>query len=140
MDKTVLLNTSAQQGLQWIFGPGDAPWYQGAAESLIKAVKRCFMFSVGNRRLSTSEFQTVCTEDANTLNERPLGLLPSIDSDISILTPNCQLIRRPFAKNPGQCSSDNSLKTCSSGCCFRGLLEGVNRTLRSHTCVSTEVA
>ena len=111
MDKTVLLNTSAQQGLQWIFGPGDAPWYQGAAESLIKAVKRCFMFSVGNRRLSTSEFQTVCTEAANTLNERPLGLLPGTDSDISILTPNCQLIGRPFAKNPGQWSSDNSLKS-----------------------------
>lgn len=111
MDKTVLQNTSAEQGLQWIFGPGDAPWYQGAAESLIKAVKRCFIFSVGNKRLSPSEFQTVCTEAANTLNERPLGILPGTDSDISILTPNCQLIGRPFAKNPGQWSSDNSLKS-----------------------------
>lgn len=111
MDKAVLVSAGAEQGLKWIFGPGDAPWYQGAAESLIKTVKRCFTFAIGSKRLSTSEFQTACTDAANTLNERPLGRLPDSDYDINILTPNCQLIGRPYSSNTGNWSSDNSLKS-----------------------------
>lgn len=110
MDKGPIKTTSTENGLQWEFGPGDSPWYQGAAESLIKTVKRCFKFSMSNRRLSPTEFLTICTEAANTLNERPLGLLPDSDSEINILTPNCQLIGRPFIKNPGSWNTDYSLR------------------------------
>ena len=31
-----------------------------------------------------------------------MGTLPSFDADVNILTPNVQLIGRPYAKNPGR--------------------------------------
>ena len=35
------------------------------------------------------------------MNERPLGIKPGLDSAIQLLTPNCLLIGRCTAKNPG---------------------------------------
>ena len=58
------------------------------------------MFAVGKRRLSVPEFLTVCSEAANLLNERPIGTLPSADSDLSVLTPNSLLLGRATSKNP----------------------------------------
>lgn len=43
---------------------------------------------------------TVCYEVANLINERPIGLLPDIDSNINVLTPNCMLLGRATASNP----------------------------------------
>jgi hypothetical protein len=91
----------SEKGLQWIFGPADSPWHQGAAESLVKSVKRGLDLTVHNQRLSFSEFSTVCSEVANTLNERPIGVLPGVDAEISMLTPNSLLLGRSMGKNPG---------------------------------------
>ena len=99
----------AENGLTWVFGPADSPWYQGAVESLVKSVKRAIHFAISNQRLSVQEFLTVCSETANLLNERPIGTLPSADSEINILTPNSLLLGRATAKNPGgwqPCSRD----------------------------------
>jgi hypothetical protein len=101
MDKTAIQKASTGQGTEWRFGPADSPWYQGAAESLIKGIKKCMRFSIGKKRLSASEFSTACYDVSNIINERPLGTSPGTDSAISILTPNFLLIGRPFAKNPG---------------------------------------
>jgi hypothetical protein len=101
MDKTALNRVGAENGTSWIFGPPDSPWHQGAVEALIKSVKRSIHFAVHNQRLSPVEFLTICAQVSNLLNERPIGSLPGSDSEISILTPNCLLIGRPFAKNPG---------------------------------------
>lgn len=101
MNQETLLKTSVGHGTEWRFGPADSPWHQGAAEALVKAVKRSLKFSMGSKRLTPSEFSTVCYETANLVNERPLGILPSEDSDVTILTPNCLLIGRPFSRNPG---------------------------------------
>ena len=38
---------------------------------------------------------------ANSLNERPIGILPSSDSIMNILTPNALLLGRTTADNPG---------------------------------------
>ena len=88
-------------GLQWVFGPADSPWHQGAVEALVKTAKRAIRLAINNQRLSASEFSTICCEVTNTINERPLGLLPSLDSDINVLTPNCLLMGRATASNPG---------------------------------------
>ena len=101
MNKSLIKRKCSENGMEWIFGPGDSPWYQGAVESLIKGVKRSFKVSIGNKRLSAQEFQTACTEIANLMNERPLGIKPGLDSPIQLLTPNCLLIGRCTAKNPG---------------------------------------
>ena len=99
------INEAAQQvgtknGLEWIVGPADSPWHQGAVEALVKSAKRALNLAIHDQRLSMHEFLTVCTEAANILNERPLGLLPSIDSEINVLTPNCLLLGRATAANP----------------------------------------
>jgi hypothetical protein len=83
-----------------VFGSADSPWHQGAVESLVKAAKRAIVYAVGKRRLTVPEFLTVCTETANLLNERPIGTLPSSDSDLNVLTPNSLLLGRSTAKNP----------------------------------------
>ena len=99
-------------GMDWVVGPADSPWHQGAVESLVKTAKRAIDLSIHNQRLSASEFLTVCTEAANTINERPIGLLPSLDSSINVLTPNCLLLGRATSSNPGNWQpGDPSFKT-----------------------------
>ena len=91
---------SVQNGFTWVFGPANSPWHQGAVDSLIKAGKRAIHFSVSNQRLSVSEFLTVCCEVSNLLTERPIGVKPSVDSTINVLTPNSLLLGRATASNP----------------------------------------
>ena len=69
-------------------------------ESLVKSVKSALDVALCGQRLSVPEFLTVCTEAANLVNERPLGLLPSLDSQINVLTPNCLLLGRSTSVNP----------------------------------------
>jgi len=111
LEKDSVYKVSTEHGTEWRFSPADSPWRQGAAESLIKSVKRAIKLSIHDQRLSPSEFLTLCTEVSNILNERPLGTLPSEDDNISILTPNMQLIGRPFIKNPGRWKQASSAKT-----------------------------
>ena len=77
----------------------------------MKAAKRALKFCMADHRLSGSEFSSVCARVANLLNERPLGTLPSVDSEINILTPNCLLLGRSFASNPGGWAQPGSLKS-----------------------------
>lgn len=49
---------------------------------------------MSNQRLSVAEFLTVCSEVSNLLNERPIGVKPSEDSIINVLTPNSLLLGR----------------------------------------------
>ena len=111
MQKDTIYKISTDNGTEWRFSPADSPWRQGAAESLIKAAKRAIKLAIHDHRVSPTEFLTLCTEIASILNERPLGTLPSIDSTINILTPNVQLIGRPFKSNPGGWNSVSSVKS-----------------------------
>ncbi|KAL9987899.1 hypothetical protein ACROYT_G002279 [Oculina patagonica] len=112
IDRESLQKDSAQNGSTWVFGPADSPWHQGAVESLIKAAKRAIHFSVSNQRLSVPEFLTVCCEVSNLLNERPIGVKPSVDSVINALTPNSLLLGRATASNPmGWQPCDTSIVT-----------------------------
>ncbi|CAB4041710.1 PREDICTED: uncharacterized protein LOC107333192 [Paramuricea clavata] len=101
IDRQSLHKSGTENGLTWIFGPADSPWYQGAVESLVKSAKRAIHFAINNQRLSVQEFMTVCSEATNLLNEKPIGTLPSADSELNILTPNSLLLGRATAKNPG---------------------------------------
>ena len=92
---------SAKHGTTWSGGPADSPWYQGAAEALIKSTKNALNFSIGKSRLSPFELQTALYEVANLLNERPLGYMSPITEDISIITPNSLLLGRTLCANPG---------------------------------------
>lgn len=102
IDRGKLHKNGVENGLTWVFGSADSPWHQGAVESLVKAAKRAIAYAVGKRRLTVPEFLTVCTEAANLVNERPIGTLPSCDSELNVLTPNSLLLGRSTAKNPGK--------------------------------------
>ena len=71
-DKRVIKD-GAQSGTKWIFGPADSPWHQGAAESMVKTVKKCLQFAVHSQRLTPAEYLTISYEIANLVNERPIG-------------------------------------------------------------------
>lgn len=104
-----MISTLSQKGTRWIFGPADSPWYQGAAEALIKSAKFALSISVRKSRLSFAELLTVFTEAANLLNERPIGIMPDVDNDMKILTPNSLLLGRSTAMNPGGIDASASL-------------------------------
>ena len=101
----------APKGLQWVFGPADSPWYQGAAEALIKSTKNALKLSMGSSRLSVPEALTVFTEAANLLNERPIGTLPSPESPVNVLTPNMLLLGRSMAINPGNFEAHTTINS-----------------------------
>ena len=86
-EKAGLLN-----GMRWVVGPAESPWHQGAVESMVKAAKHAIHMAIHNVRLSMPEILTVFSEVANTINERPIGRLPGVDSAINVLTPNCLLL------------------------------------------------
>ena len=109
IDRESLIGHGASHGVTWHFGPGDSPWHQGAAEALIKSVKRAFYTAYRKQRLSITELLTAFTEIANLLNERPIGIMPSPESEINILTPNLLLLGRSSSMNPGSYEAEPSL-------------------------------
>jgi hypothetical protein len=111
VDRGALVQAGSNVGVEWKFGPADSPWYQGAVEALVKSAKRAIDLSVRGHRLSVSEILTVFTQAADLLNERPLGVMPGLDCEISILTPNSLLLGRSSSKNPGIYTSSPSLKS-----------------------------
>ena len=101
LDQDTLNSIGVHKGLEWNFGPADSPWYQGAAEALIKCAKKAITLAIGHQRMSAVELLTVFSEAANLMNERPIGFLPSPDSHLNILTANSLLLGRSTAINPG---------------------------------------
>ena len=101
IDKDAVKRAGASTGTEWVFGPADSPWYQGAAESLIKSAKKAITVSIGSSRVSAPEMLTAFYGIADMLNSRPIGFIPGPDSPINILTPNCLILGRSSSSNPG---------------------------------------
>lgn len=95
-------NLGLQQGMTWSFNKSaNAPWQNGACESLIKSVKRLLAIAVGENILSFGELQTVLYEVANILNEWPIGLKPGYDISLgTYLCPNDLLLGRASSRVP----------------------------------------
>lgn len=47
LDHNLIKQSGFSHGTHWIFGAPDAPWHQGAVESLVKSAKRAIHFAVG---------------------------------------------------------------------------------------------
>ena len=63
-DWEFLQKYGVKYGTEWEFSPADAPWYNGAAGSLVKTVKRALSAAVGEQIMTFSELQTVMYEAA----------------------------------------------------------------------------
>ncbi|XP_068674368.1 uncharacterized protein [Montipora foliosa] len=88
------------EGFEWIFTSADAPWQNGVTEALIRSVKRAINASIGDSILTFSELQTVLSEVANLLNERPIGRHPTSPDDGTYLCPNDLLLGRATSRVP----------------------------------------
>ena len=103
-------NFGLQQGMTWSFNKSaNAPWQNGACESLIKSVKRLLVIAIGENVLSFGELQTVLFEVSNILNERPIGLKPGYDISLgAYLCPNDLLLGRASNRVPSGPMVDTS--------------------------------
>ena len=81
-----------KKGLEWKFSPTDGPWQNEWSEALVKSAKKAIVVSVGCQVLTVPEFQTVCFEEANLVNERPIGRHPTDPNDGVYLCPNHLLL------------------------------------------------
>ena len=89
-----------ERSTAWEFSPPDGPWYNGAAESMVKSVKRALNAAIGVNILKFSELQTCLFEAAEIVNERPIGIHPASPSDGVYLSPNDLLLGRSSPKIP----------------------------------------
>ena len=95
-----IMDFGASKGIEWVFSPGDAPWWNVCVESLIKSVKKGIHHAIGMQRISFSEMLTVMFEVANLVNERPVGTKPNSASDFTYLCPNDLLLGRSSSRIP----------------------------------------
>lgn len=101
------------EGVIWKYNrPSDAPWYNGASESLIKSVKRNLCIAIGDSVLTFGELQTALFNVASMMNERPIGVKPCFNLELgNYLCPNDLLLGRATVNCPqGTYGSDGDHK------------------------------
>ena len=77
LDWEVIRQYGYPYGTSCCFSPASAPWYNGAAEALIKSVKIALQATIGENVLTFTEMQTTLFEAAQLVNQRPIGAHPS---------------------------------------------------------------
>ena len=75
------------RGISWDFNVPKAPWTRGIVERLVRSTKRCLKKKLGRARLSYEELDTICSEIATTINNRPLTYIDN-DSIQDAVSPN----------------------------------------------------
>ena len=98
LDWNNIKSCGSDMNLEWVFSPGDSPWYNGCCEALVKSVKKSIFHSIKNHRVSYSELTTVLYEVASIINERPIGKKPNNTDDGAYLCPNDLLLGRSSRK------------------------------------------
>ena len=74
----------ATKGMEWKFLLADAPWQNGTSKALVKSVKKAITVAVGESVMTFCELQTVFFEEANLVNERPVGRHPTSPEDLPV--------------------------------------------------------
>ena len=100
LDWKEIQNYGIDKGTEWIFSPGDAPWYNGATEALVKSVKRALNAVGGEHIFCFNEYQTLLFEAAQLVNQRPIGIKPKQPNDGSYLCPNDLILGRSSPSVP----------------------------------------
>ena len=68
---------------------------------MVKSTKAALKVAIGEQTVTLLELRTFLKEAANTVNSRPIGVLPGDDAVINVLTPNNLLLGRSNVNNPG---------------------------------------
>ena len=93
--------------MEWVFSPGDSPWYNGCCEALIKSIKSIY-HAINQNRINFSELHTILYEISSLINERPIGIKPMESEDGSYLCRNDLLLGRSSGKIPYQEMDQNA--------------------------------
>lgn len=101
IDIQKLKRFGAEEGIEWDFSPAEAPWYNGCAESMVRAAKKALKATLKGHVLTFFELDTVVSEVANLLNERPIGKQSNDIEDGTYLCPNDLLLGRATSRIPG---------------------------------------
>ena len=101
-DLNTISKFGSDKGVKWEFNKSsDAPWLNGACESLIRLVKNGLIRSVGDSILTFGELQTIMYEVANLLNNRPIGMKPGYSIEFgTYLCPNDLLLGHNNSRVP----------------------------------------
>ena len=100
LDRKQLKRYGAEKEIEWDFSPAEAPWYNGCAESMVRAAKKAMKATLKGQVLTHSELLTVLYEIANLLNERPIGRQSNDIEDGAFLCPNDLLLGRATSRIP----------------------------------------
>ena len=92
-------------GINWKYNLDLSPWWGGFFERMVGLVKRCIKKSIGRKRLTLRELQTLVLRIEMILNNRPLS--NPMDEEISILTPHHLLFGRKLFENGNENNDDN---------------------------------
>ena len=93
--KRIEAETTSASGTKSVFVPKEGQHHNALSESMVKLTKRSQLISMGQAHLGFTEFQLACAEAANTINNRPIGVLPGTTDDmLEPLTPNHLLLGR----------------------------------------------
>ena len=96
-DQAELIRFGAQNKLEWKFVMAASQHQNGVTEILVKVVKgvmKSLMLAMGTTVLSLNELFTTMKEVQNLVNERPIGLKPTQQTDSQYLSPNSLLLGR----------------------------------------------
>ncbi|KAH8313484.1 hypothetical protein KR067_006894 [Drosophila pandora] len=96
--KDQIVNTLADEGIQWTFIPPRAPHWGGKWESAVRCVKLHLRRVIGNTTLTYEQMRTLLAQISAVVNSRPLCY--TSDTDDSYLSPAHFLIGRPFTTIP----------------------------------------
>jgi hypothetical protein len=109
------ISVVANKRIQWLFAPAYTPAFNGAAERLIKEVKRALLAVMSNVTINDKTFRCALIQIEDIINQRPLTNLPATPDDFAPLTPNYLLKLHPgyefmSSQNPSQEMAENYIQ------------------------------
>ena len=106
--RDVIINTLANDNINWHFIPPRSPHFGGLWEAGIKSTKSHLKRVIGNKSLCFEDFYTVLTQIEAVLNSRPISPLSDDPNDLNPLTPGHFLIGRSLTSIPDPDVTDTS--------------------------------
>ena len=93
---------SVEHGVDFETCPVGAHYYHGKVERKIQEVKKSLVKNVSNRRLSILQWETICQQISNSINNLPIGLGNKSEmlENLDILTPNRLILGRNNTRSP----------------------------------------
>ena len=84
----------------WKFTTPVSPHQNGCAEALVKSFKLALKKAIGKQVLTPFELCTCLLEEADLVNQRPIGRIPNDPDDGSYICPNDILLGRASSQVP----------------------------------------